>query len=65
MTANGSGNVLASITNVAVHCYPIAEAYVANFFTPAFGMTNMFDTLTPNIDTARQCDDFFLCILSC
>ena len=57
VTANGSGNVLAPITDVAVHCYPIAEAYVASFDEMDWGMTNMFDTLTPNIDTGRICDD--------
>ena len=57
VTANGSGNVLAPITDVAVHCYPIAEAYVASFDKMASGMTNMFDMLTPNIDTSRICDD--------
>ena len=31
VTANGSGNVLAPITDVAVHCYPISEAYVASY----------------------------------
>jgi hypothetical protein len=57
VTANGSGNVLAPITDVAVHCYPIAEAYVASFDFMDWDMTNMFDTLTPNIDTSRICDD--------
>lgn len=59
VTANGSGNVLAPITDVAVHCYPIAEAYVASFDRMDWGMSNMFDTLTPNIDTSRSCDDFY------
>ena len=57
VTANGSGNVLAPITDVAVHCYPIAEAYVGSFDRMDSGMTNMFDTLTPNIGTSRICDD--------
>ena len=58
VTANGSGNVLAPITDVAVHCYPIAEAYVGSFDTSANGMTNMFDTLTPNIGTSETCFEF-------
>ena len=62
VTSNGSGNVLATITYVAVHCYPIAEAYVAQFSIPIQTLTSgpdfisIFDTLTPNIDTGRKCD---------
>ena len=59
VTANGSGNVLAPITDVAVHCYPSAEAYVGSFDRFANGMTNMFDTLTPNIVTSLICYDDF------
>ena len=58
VTANGSGNILAPITDVAVNCYPIAEAYVASFNFTNGGMINMFDTLTPNIDTSEMCENF-------
>ena len=59
VTANGSGNVLAPITDVAVLCYPIAEAYVASFNEMDWGMANMFDTLSPNLDTGQLCDEVY------
>ena len=55
VTANGSGNVLAPITDVAAHCYPIAKAYTASYDGNVQGMTNVFDTVTPNIDTNEAC----------
>jgi hypothetical protein len=56
VTANGSGNMLAPITDVAVHCYPIAEAYTASFYEYP-SLTSMFDFLTPNIDTGSICNE--------
>ena len=59
VTANGSGNVLAPITDVAVHCYPIAEAFVGAYAWSCCNVNDVFDTLTPNIVTSRNCDELF------
>ena len=50
VTANGSGNMLAPITDVAVHCYPSAFARAEDFSDSQYtGVHSHFDTFSPNV----------------
>ncbi len=61
MTANGSGNVLGPITDVAVHCYPSAFARTSDYSVGISTTTlSIFETSSQNVED-RYCSSTGAC----